>query len=243
MRNRIVHPVLPETFIAPATDVTRARGLKGRLRSPGRHPTTTQRRAVLVGGLLLAAGVLTQLWGCGHDGDAEFASQTPPPRATTSTTTSTVYTEPTIVAPGEGPTLLEPVVLEPPPSGHPPTSSVSPVEVALSADALFDFDSAALHEERRAELEAAVAPMVAAALADRAVRVLVVGQSDARGDAAYNVGLSRRRAATVAGVLVGLGVDANQIVARGCGEGCLLPEVDPFDGANRRVEVSVEVDP
>jgi outer membrane protein OmpA-like peptidoglycan-associated protein len=69
-------------------------------------------------------------------------------------------------------------------------------------------------------------------------RLLVAGHTDALGDAAYNLALSRRRADAVARLLAAAGVPAGQLVVRGYGE--TAPLRQPSDpGLNRRVSFSL----
>lgn len=72
-----------------------------------------------------------------------------------------------------------------------------------------------------------------------ALRVVVNGYTDRRGDRGHNRDLSSRRAGAVAGALIGLGVGANRI--RQWGLGAAVPR-DPEDGEvafarNRRAEI------
>jgi outer membrane protein OmpA-like peptidoglycan-associated protein len=70
-------------------------------------------------------------------------------------------------------------------------------------------------------------------------RIEVNGYTDTSGSAAYNQGLSVRRANNVAAELVRLGVPRNEIVARGFGEtNLLVPTPDNTrEPQNRRVEI------
>lgn len=67
------------------------------------------------------------------------------------------------------------------------------VHIALSADVLFDFDKADLKKEARPQLEKVAA--VLKEYPDASARV--DGHTDAKGDSAYNQGLSERRAESV----------------------------------------------
>ena len=72
----------------------------------------------------------------------------------------------------------------------------------------------------------------------RARRFEVGGHTDARGDARYNEGLSRRRAESVVAYLTGRGgVGSKRLAAIGYGEGRLADWDRPEAGVNRRVEV------
>ncbi len=72
--------------------------------------------------------------------------------------------------------------------------------------------------------------------------VRVEGHTDSRGNDAQNLGLSQRRADSVAAYLVGKGVESTRLVAKGLGE---TKPIDPAENAtawekNRRVEINVE---
>ncbi len=71
------------------------------------------------------------------------------------------------------------------------------IDVVLSADVLFAFDRARLTGRAGSRIEQAAAEI----RARRATRVTVAGYTDSKGSDAYNLGLSRRRAAAVAGEL------------------------------------------
>lgn len=96
-----------------------------------------------------------------------------------------------------------------------PAPAPKPVaeKVTLAADALFDFDKAVLRAEGKAKLDE-----LAAKSKELNIEViLAVGHADRLGKAAYNQGLSERRAAAVKEYLVSKGIDANRIDAAGKG--------------------------
>jgi outer membrane protein OmpA-like peptidoglycan-associated protein len=66
----------------------------------------------------------------------------------------------------------------------------------------------------------------------------VDGFTDASGGAAYNLDLSRRRAAAVVAFLRSLGVGEGMLVARGWGETNFRAS-DAYDPSNRRVETRI----
>jgi OOP family OmpA-OmpF porin len=119
----------------------------------------------------------------------------------------------------------------------------SRIDVVLSADVLFAFNRARLAAGARSRIGEAVTQ-----LKDRRPsKVTVTGYTDAKGSPAYNLGLSRRRAAAVARALrsaLGSGAPPLKVVGRG--------EADPVrsntkkDGSddprgrarNRRVEIT-----
>lgn len=65
----------------------------------------------------------------------------------------------------------------------------------------------------------------------------IVGHTDGRGSADYNMKLSQRRAASVKNYLVRHGVDAARLKASGKGMTELVNTADPAAAENRRVEV------
>jgi outer membrane protein OmpA-like peptidoglycan-associated protein len=69
--------------------------------------------------------------------------------------------------------------------------------------------------------------------------VIVAGHTDAKGDAAYNMTLSAKRARAVEQFLIAQGVGPQQVVSTGRGETQLIPGHEQDDMLNRRVEFSV----
>ena len=71
--------------------------------------------------------------------------------------------------------------------------------------------------------------------------VQVIGHTDSDGTAAFNQDLSERRARTVAGVLIGQGVQSFRIVPIGRGEAQPIASNQTVDGKqrNRRVEIVI----
>jgi peptidoglycan-associated lipoprotein len=89
-----------------------------------------------------------------------------------------------------------------------------PEERGLYDCVYFDYDSSQIKSSESAKVEA-----VASALSGDANMVLVVeGHCDERGSAEYNLALGERRALAVRAYLVGLGVSADRIQTRSCGE-------------------------
>ncbi len=135
----------------------------------------------------------------------------------------------------------EPFVPEPPPepprhSPAPPVA-VAPIQLNLSADALFDFDKSVLKPVGRQNLDELLARIKGL---DVEV-VLVVGHTDWIGTDAYNLGLSLRRAAAVRAYLVSQGLPADRIRSEGKGESepVASNETDEGRARNRRVEITV----
>ena len=70
-------------------------------------------------------------------------------------------------------------------------------------------------------------------------RFLIEGHTDASGDAARNLDLSRRRAQAVADFLISQNVDPARLEVKGRGSAIPLPGHRKTDPANRRVEAEL----
>jgi photosystem I P700 chlorophyll a apoprotein A2 len=119
------------------------------------------------------------------------------------------------------------------------------IRIELQADVLFDFDKADLKPEAVPSLQK-VSTVVNG---HPGVPVRIEGHTDSKGDDAYNMKLSERRAASVKGWLVqNGGVDAGRITTEGLGETRpVAPNTKPNgaddpDGRqkNRRVEITLK---
>ena len=108
-------------------------------------------------------------------------------------------------------------------------------EVSLVAPVPFRMDSAELTLAARTLLERLAVAMAHESLASR--RFVLEGDTDASGSDAYNLELSKRRAASVFDFLAREGVSLERLSVRGYGERRPLQGVDPYDPRNRRVEV------
>ena len=101
----------------------------------------------------------------------------------------------------------------------------------------FDWDRSDL----TAEAQSVISQAASYAKSGNPTRVLVVGHADTSGSAAYNVGLSNRRARTVADALVGQGVNGGVISLDGKGE--TAPAKATGDGVreplNRRATIDI----
>jgi outer membrane protein OmpA-like peptidoglycan-associated protein len=99
----------------------------------------------------------------------------------------------------------------------------------------FEYDSATLAPESSVALDAVASSL----LAWSEVRVEIAGHTDSKGSDAYNLGLSQRRAASVRDYLVGKGVEASRLVAKGYGETEPVADNKTDEGRaqNRRVEL------
>ncbi len=140
-----------------------------------------------------------------------------------------------------------PVAAAPRPAPAPaPAPAPQPTRLTLSADALFDFDSATLRTEGRQEMDELIED-----LRGLTYEVLnVTGHTDRLGAADYNLRLSQRRADTVRDYLIANGIPAGDITARGInGQDPVVPAnqcTGPVNDAlkaclqpDRRVEVEV----
>jgi OOP family OmpA-OmpF porin len=118
--------------------------------------------------------------------------------------------QPVVVAPAVQPEQEPPLAEAPAPQ---PIAIARQVPFELSMDELFDFDSASLKPEGRAALDALVNAIASSSYAS----VAIVGHADRIGAAAYNQQLSERRAQALRDYLVGDGIEAQKISARGVG--------------------------
>ncbi|MGV3002753.1 OmpA family protein [Vibrio sp.] len=120
------------------------------------------------------------------------------------------------------------------------TEAPAPVmaPVSLSADLLFDFDSAKL--KTTDEIDQAVSQATAANLKS----ITIVGHTDSVGTEEYNQKLSEERAQAVADYLTSKGFDANLMSVSGDGEMSPVADNNTSDGRakNRRADVSVTIE-
>lgn len=114
------------------------------------------------------------------------------------------------------------------------------IHVALPADTLFEFDKADILPAAETNLHT-----LATLIGKTRGTVLLKGYTDAKGDDAYNLGLSKRRAEAVKAWMVVNGVPAECLDAAGYGEADPVASNQRPDGSddpdgrakNRRVEV------
>lgn len=120
-----------------------------------------------------------------------------------------------------------------------------PTRMMLSADTLFDFDSARLLPEGERQI-AELARRIRGDFASPGV--MVVGHTDRIGSDDYNQSLSERRAETVRSALVGNGIMPSAIRSRGVGErqpvtrcegSRATPDLKACLQPNRRVDIEV----
>ncbi len=112
--------------------------------------------------------------------------------------------------------------------------------VTFDSGILFDFDSAALRPEARANLD-----NLAESLSEYAqTEVLIIGHTDAIGSAGYNERLSRRRADAAVSYLKRLGISSKRLRREGRGETEPVASNETAGGRqeNRRVEVVIYAD-
>ncbi|MEQ6918090.1 TolC family outer membrane protein [Halomonas aquatica] len=112
-------------------------------------------------------------------------------------------------------------------------------DVTLSADALFEINSAELSSNARGELDDLASKIRGM---NNITRVFIAGHADITGNDAINDPLSQARADSVAGYLVSRGVDRGLIETRGYGSRQPVASNATVEGRrqNRRVEVTLE---
>jgi len=103
---------------------------------------------------------------------------------------------------------------------------------------LFDFDKSDLTDEGLQELNQLIADLKGA----DPQSVTVAGHTDTVGTPEYNLGLSERRAQTVATELIKGGIPASKIGTEALGMTDLAVETGPgvYEPKNRRAVISVE---
>jgi len=132
-------------------------------------------------------------------------------------------------------------VAEPPPPPPPPAPAPTPAPKVAKKIVLrgvtFAFDSAKLTDDATPILDAAVSALEEAG----DVQVSIEGHTDAIGTEEYNLGLSRRRAASVRTYLEEKGIDGTRLDTVGYGEAQPVATNDTKEGRaqNRRVELKV----
>jgi OmpA-OmpF porin, OOP family len=137
--------------------------------------------------------------------------------------------------------FIRPVAAPAPAVAPPPTPAPQFTTTTLSAETLFDFDSATLRPQGRETLRGLASTLTSADVTYTSV--LVEGHTCSIGPAAYNQGLSERRAQSVVDYLVSQGVRPDAVRMVGYGEE--RPTADNATRAgrelNRRVEVTTDV--
>ena len=118
------------------------------------------------------------------------------------------------------------------------------VDVArsINIEVYFDFDSAALKPKAIEQLKPLGQALSSADLGSG--RYLIMGHTDAKGSVAYNQTLSEKRAASVRKYLAQrFLLHPNTLVSIGLGETQLKRPAEPHAGINRRVEISLLLEP
>ncbi len=106
----------------------------------------------------------------------------------------------------------------------------------VALNILFEFDKDVLTAHAKETLNILGRAMTSQELAGSTFRL--EGHTDAVGTFEYNMDLSRRRARAVQRYLLeNFNISNNQLLTEGWGEARPLPNIDPEDGRNRRVEV------
>ena len=110
--------------------------------------------------------------------------------------------------------------------------------ITLSGSVLFRSDESTLLPAAQTKLN----EVAEALLTDPDRSLVVEGHTDSQGGTTHNQALSQRRADSVRVYLVGRGYEANDIVARGMGEGSPVADNGSSEGRsnNRRVEIIVQ---
>lgn len=109
------------------------------------------------------------------------------------------------------------------------------VEVTLSADSNFDFDSAQLKKPQ------ALSNIISTLKSDSKLSVVIIGHTDNVGSEKYNKKLSLNRAIAVSDYLVAKGIEINRITTQGKGKLEPIADNSISDGRskNRRVDITI----
>ena len=112
------------------------------------------------------------------------------------------------------------------------------IDVRMTSDILFDYNSSALRPESRSTLDQLGTNF--RQYPDN--RIVVEGHTDSVGSDAYNQKLSEQRAANVADYLIDRGVSASNVIVYGYGEARPKSSNDTAEGRqlNRRVEIHIQ---
>ncbi|MDP4622751.1 MAG: OmpA family protein [Hydrogenophaga sp.] len=137
-------------------------------------------------------------------------------------------------APAPAPAAVPAAVVQEP---APVAAPAAPTKVTFEAEAIFDFDKSTIKPQGKSQLDALLSKLKTL----NWTAMTVVGHTDSTGPAAYNQGLSERRADSVKSYLVGQGLPAAAIQASGQGESAPVADNATAAGRaqNRRVEVEV----
>jgi outer membrane protein OmpA-like peptidoglycan-associated protein len=115
------------------------------------------------------------------------------------------------------------------------------IEVTFDSGLLFDFDSDRIRPDAAANLNNLAASLNKFGNSN----IMIVGHTDSRGDDAYNMGLSQRRANSASAYLQTRGVPSTRITTAGRGESEPVASNDTEAGMqqNRRVEIAIYASP
>jgi len=117
-----------------------------------------------------------------------------------------------------------------------PESEAKPAATALAVRVYFEYNSAALTAETKAELSNYGKSLAAEEF--KGARWAIEGHTDASGSADYNKALSEQRATSVYNYLIDeFGMNSDQLVPEGKGETELYDSANPASGVNRRVRI------
>ena len=149
---------------------------------------------------------------------------------------------PATAAPGCGPAVAAPPVVQAPvpvaaPAPAPAPQAPAASKVTYAADAFFDFDKSTLKPAGKAKLDDLVGKVKGINLEV----IIAVGHTDSVGSDAYNQKLSVKRAESVKAYLVSKGIEKNRIYTEGKGEKQPVADNKTNEGRakNRRVEIEV----
>jgi outer membrane protein OmpA-like peptidoglycan-associated protein len=115
------------------------------------------------------------------------------------------------------------------------------IEVTFESGLLFDFDSDRIRPDAAANLNELARSLNKFPNSN----IMIVGHTDSRGDDAYNMALSQRRANSAAAYLRAQGVPAARLTTAGRGESEPVASNDTEAGMqqNRRVEIAIYASP
>lgn len=115
------------------------------------------------------------------------------------------------------------------------------IEVTFDSGLLFDFDSDRIRPAAAANLNELAKSLNKFGSSN----IMIVGHTDSRGDDAYNMALSQRRANSASAYLQAQGVPASRITTAGRGESEPVASNDTEAGMqqNRRVEIAIYASP
>ncbi len=116
------------------------------------------------------------------------------------------------------------------------TSQASQEPIAVALPIQFDYNSASLRPEAKSYLDEVGRMLTMDRFAQESL--VIEGHTDAKGSDAYNLKLSQRRAQAVKEYLVSqFAIQPERLRTVGQGERMPLPNKDPYDPLNRRVEL------